>query len=111
VAAVAYVLDGIALGSSDFRFLAQAMAVVGATVFAADRLLADRLLRWWRRGRGPGGGGGPGPEEAEGGTKGDGGRAALLAVQLLWALFMGGRCLSIGLRIRSGSGGPMDVLG
>ena len=33
-----------------------------------------------------------------------GGFWPLLAVQLLWAMFMGGRCLSIGLRQRLGAG-------
>ena len=73
---------------SDFQFLAKAMSAVGAAVFLTDRLLVDRLLRWWKR-------------QTTGQRVKDDGNAGwieLLAVQLLWAMFMGGRCLCIGGR-------------
>lgn len=95
VAAVAYILDGIALGSSDFRFLAKAMSAVGMAVFLTDRLLVDRLLGWWRRRT---------PRRGSDDNHGSDGWVELLAVQFLWAMFMGGRCLCIGGRHVLGAG-------
>ena len=70
-------------------------------VFATDRLVVDRLLAL-RRPNGDW-------AEKEGEGREDDGFWPLLAVQLLWAMFMGGRCLSIGLRQRLGAGGPLDL--
>ena len=57
--------------------------------------------RWWKSKR---------KRDGEEDTGHSDGWAALLAVQLLWAMFMGGRCLTIGLRQRLGAGGPLDLL-
>ena len=100
VAAVAYILDVIALGSSDFQFLAKAMSAVGAAVFLTDRFLVDRLLGWWERRRNKTTRR-AGVKSESGGTDG---WVELLAVQFLWAMFMGGRCLCIGGRHMLGAG-------
>lgn len=101
VAAVAYILDGIALGSSDFRFLAKAMGAVGVSVFLTERLAVDRLLRLWRR---SGSRSKTTAATAAGKMSDRDGWAALLSVQLLWAMFMAGRCVCIGGRHMLGAG-------
>ena len=95
VAAIAYILDGIALGSSDFQFLAKAMSAVGAAVFLTDRLLVDKLLRWWRCKTN---------SRSIDNNHRRHGWVELLAVQFLWAMFMAGRCLCIGGRHVLGAG-------